>query len=89
MGVYLVTYDLNREVHRPNIVGKIREFSGWAKLSESSCAINTSLTVEQVYHILYPFIDSNDNLYIITLRRPYVGFGKKDVNDWLEQNLSY
>lgn len=87
MGVYIVTYDLNKEVHRPNMVGEIKKFNGWAKLSESSYAISTDLTAQQIYNKLKPMIDSNDNIYIVTLRRPYVGFGPKDVNDWLETHL--
>jgi hypothetical protein len=34
-------------------------------------------------------IDENDNLYIITLKKPWTGFGPKDVNKWLENNLQH
>ena len=36
MATLLVTYDLNKETVRPNIVGAIKEYSSWARLSESS-----------------------------------------------------
>lgn len=88
MAVYLVTYDLNRETVRPNIVGEIKKFT-WARLSESSYAIETHLTVEAVYNRLKPVIDSNDNIYIISLKHPYQGFGPADVNKWLEDRLTY
>lgn len=87
MNTYIVTYDLNKETKRPPIVKEIKDFGNWAKLSESSYAINTNLSVQQVYEKLKHLIDSNDNLYIITLKKPYSGFGKKEVNDWLEQHL--
>lgn len=86
---YLVTYDLNKETTRPPIVERVKEFDIWARLSESSYAINTPLTVQQVYDYFKPLLDSNDNLYIITLKHPWTGYGPKKVNEWLEDNLSY
>jgi hypothetical protein len=68
-------------------VGSIKEYPGWAKLSESSYAISTGATPEQVYNNLLKHLDSNDQLYVITLRKPYAGQGSKEVNDWLESNL--
>lgn len=89
MATYLVSYDLNKETRRPPIVEKIKEISsGWAKLSESSYAISYSGTPEQVYSSLKPLIDDNDNLYVITLKRPWMGFGPNDVNEWLDKYLS-
>jgi len=87
MITYIVTYDLNKETKRPPIVKEIKDLGNWAKLSESSYAISTSLSAQQVYEKLKHLIDNNDNLYVITLKNPYSGFGKKEVNDWLEQNL--
>lgn len=90
MATYIVTYDLNREVNRPPIVKRIKEIcSSWAKLSESSYAISLSATPEQVFNQLRPLIDDNDNLYVVTLKKPWMGRGPKEVNDWLESNLSY
>jgi len=90
MSVLLVTYDLNREANRPNITKKIRETgTSWAMLSESSYAIETSRTPDDVYSALKPLIDSNDNIYIITLKKPWTGFGTKEVNDWLANKLTY
>ena len=88
MAVRLITYDLNQEVRRPNIVKKIKDsFPTWAKLSESSYAVATAETVDQVYARLKPLLDSNDSLYVINLTKPWMGFGSKEVNDWLERNL--
>ncbi|HWL29399.1 MAG TPA: hypothetical protein VNQ97_10855 [Burkholderiaceae bacterium] len=88
MAVYLVTYDLNKETVRPPIVEKIGEIAdGWARLSESSYAINYAGTPEDVYAALKPLLDSNDHLYVITLNRPYTGYGPTEVNEWLEANL--
>jgi len=87
MAVYLITYDLNREIVRPNITKAIKSYPLWAKLSESSYAISTPLTVKAVYDKLKPLLDSDDNLYVMTLRRPYTGFGPNEVNEWLDEHL--
>lgn len=90
MSTLLVTYDLNRpgqdyfDLHKA-----IKAHSGWAKLSESSYAISTNSTPSQVYSRLSPYLDKNDTLYVIVLNRPYDGQGSKEVNQWLENNLSY
>ncbi|UWU16005.1 hypothetical protein N2599_08415 [Rhizobium sullae] len=89
MTTYIVTYDLNKEVKRPDILKEIKKGGNWAKLSESSYAISTNETAEQVYSRLKPYLDNNDNCYIITLSRPYTGWGPKEVNDWLESHLQY
>ncbi len=84
----IITYDLNKETTRPPIVKEIKDIGSWAKLSESSYAVDTSLSVGQVFDKLKPLIDSNDNLYIITLKKPWTGYGPKDVNEWLDKNLT-
>jgi len=84
----LITYDLNKEIVRPNIVGAIKQLGGsWAKLSESSYATNTPLTTEQIYQRLKPLLDANDHIYIITLQQPHSGYGPTEVNQWLAGNL--
>ena len=61
--------------------------ANWAKLSESSYAIDTSEDPDDVYARLTPFLDGDDQLYVITLSRPYYGQGSQKVNEWLEQHL--
>ena len=90
MAILLVTYDLNREGQRPNIVDAVKNVgTSWARLSESSYAIETIKTPEQVYAELSKLIDDNDYLFVITLKRPYFGYGPKDVIDWLDKRLTY
>ena len=86
MAIYVVAYDLNKEIHRPNITAEIKKYE-WRLLYESSYAIKTNETPTQVYNKLKPLIDANDNIYVISLRKPYMGFGPKDTNEWLDKNL--
>tara|TARA_R110001583_G_scaffold87175_2_gene227800 strand:+ start:4033 stop:4197 length:165 start_codon:yes stop_codon:yes gene_type:complete len=53
MSVLLITYDLNKETRRPDMVGAIKKLSNsWAKLSESSYAIKTAKSPKSVYEAL-------------------------------------
>jgi len=89
MAVLLVTYDLNKPgKDYADLLKTIKSFP-WARLSESSYAIKTEQTPQQVFDKLKPYLGQNDNLYVINLKRPYAGFGPQDVNDWLESNLPY
>ncbi|NBE08119.1 hypothetical protein [Paragemmobacter ruber] len=90
MAVFLVTYDLNREVIRPNITKIIRDgFDGFAMLSESSYAIATDLDADDVFAKFSKVLDDNDQLYVITLSKPYYGQGSEQVNKWLDDNLPW
>ena len=86
MPTLIVAYDLNNEVRRPKIVEAIKTTT-WARLSESSYAIDTSETPAQVLARLRKFLDNDDNLYVINLVRPWSGWGPKDVIAWLVQRL--
>ena len=87
MAAFLVTYDLNKETVRPKIVDEIRKWP-WARLSESSYAVD-AISVDAVYNTLKPLIDDNDNLFVIPLKKPYHGWGPKEVHDWLADKLTY
>ncbi len=89
MAVLLVTYDLNKPGKDYDDLLKTIKSHSWARLSESSYAIQTNQGPQQVINKLKPFIDQNDNLYVINLKKPYAGFGPKDVNDWLDNNLPF
>lgn len=88
MPTYIVTYDLNKETSRPNMAALIKKtYPDWAKLSESSYAINTTTEPVTIYNTLLAYLDSNDNLYVITLSRRWYGKGPTDVNNWLVRGL--
>lgn len=88
MAVYIVTYDLNNEVHRPKIVDAIKEYRYWAMLSESSYAVSADSSSAEIFNHLRSMIDADDTLYVIALHLPYTGYGFTVVNDWLNQHLT-
>ncbi len=90
MAVYLITYDLKKPGQDySGLLKEIKKFSSWARLSESSYAVETNQTPETVCNTLRRHMDANDNIYVINLKRPYSGFGPQEVNDWLEKKLPY
>jgi DNA-binding transcriptional regulator LsrR (DeoR family) len=89
MAVYLVTYDLKKPGQDySGLLAKIRSYA-FARLSESSYAIESLESPEAVCTALRRFMDANDTIYVINLKRPYSGYGPQDTNQWLEQKLPY
>ena len=87
MAVLLVTYDLNKPGQDySDFIDTFKKYP-WARLSESSYAIETSKTPQIIYDELAPNMDKNDQVYIITLSKPFWGLGPEDVNKWLSANL--
>lgn len=87
MSILLVTYDLNKPGKDYSDVLKTIKSYSWAKLSESSYAVSTNLSPDQLFGKLSPFIDGNDTLLIVTLKRPYCGRASPEVVDWLAKYL--
>jgi hypothetical protein len=88
MSVLLITYDLNKPGQDyKDLLDYIKRFP-WAKLSESSYAIETNMTPIQVYNAIKGMVDTNDNVYIVTLTVPWYGQGRPEVNQWLSGCLS-
>lgn len=87
MTTLLITYDLNKAGQDYKGFYEIIRKYPYAKLSESSYAIQTQETPTGVYNKLVPHMDKNDHVYVVTLTRPYYGYGLQDVNNWLNQRL--
>lgn len=82
MNKLLVAYDLNREIVRPKILEEIKR-TAWAMLSESSYAIQTWETPEQVFRRLERYLDGNDRLFVVELTGGYYGQGPAEVHNWM------
>lgn len=89
MPLLLVAYDPNKpEQDHSDLLKRIEKYSN-VRLTQSSYAIITDKTPEKVCGELNKYIDKNDNLYVITLKRPYDGYGPSLANDWLYKELTY
>ena len=91
MSVLIITFDLNRERTGGDREGLLQYIKthGWARLSESSYAIATDKAPATVVDEARRYLDKNDNIYVLNLKKPYSGWGPKDVNNWIENSLRY
>lgn len=89
MSVKLITYDLNSPGQKhAKVLAKIKDdYPAWAKLSESSYAVNTTDSPSTIFNAFRSLLDDNDYFLCITLSRPYAGRNSKDVIDWLDTHL--
>jgi len=85
--VLLITYDLNKPGQDYDDFLKIIKSYAYARLSESSYAVDTAETPSVVYNKLRSDMDKNDYLCVMTLVPPYAGYNHKDVIDWLADHL--
>lgn len=85
----LIAYDLKKESTSEDYKGfmKIIKSYAWARLSESSYAVDTIDTPSYIYARLQPYIDANDCVLVMTLTRPYHGKSSQLVLDWLAARL--
>lgn len=87
MPVLLVTYDLKKPGQDYSDFLDVVKSNAWARLSESSYAVKTTDSPKTLYNKLFPHMDANDQVYIVTLTSPYWGLGPEKVNQWLSQHL--
>ena len=90
MAVLLITYDLNKEnSYKGNYTNfyKIRDSYPHVKLSESSYAIRTFETPDAIFTKLKTSIDKDDALFIVSLSKPYAGYGLCTTIGWLNSNM--
>lgn len=85
----LVTYDLHgKTAPRSEMAKAIKELGlTHTELSESAYAIITLETPEDVYSKLEDLLGEKDRLYIITLSKPWQGWGDEKTDRWLNEKL--
>lgn len=88
MPTLLVTYEAGGlEQDYQDLQTKITTFP-WRRLSTNTYVISTRADPQTVYKRLKQFLQPYDKLYVFTIQKPYIGVGLKNVNDWLDENLT-
>lgn len=88
MAVLLITFDLKKpEQAYAEFYATIKRLNVWAKLTESSYAVETHLLPAQIFELLQPHLDTNDILHVVTLAGPWISYAPQDVNDWLRARI--
>lgn len=90
MTVLLLTYDLNKEKKKKEdydgFYSVIHSYD-YIQLSESSYALYTDDDPTTVFMKLRKFIDKDDSVHIITMKKPWAGHTSPLKYEWLESRL--
>ena len=87
MPLLLVTFDSDKPGQEySNLLDQIKSYSN-VRLSKSSYAIITDKTTGMVCEEMKQYLDIDDAIFIINLKRPYEVFGSKLAADWLKKEL--
>lgn len=87
MPALLITYDTkNPWLDYGGLIRAIKKFE-WIKLTDYSYAISTSKMPQEVFELLRQNLDDSANLYVLSLKKPFTGFGPPKVNDWLVKHM--
>jgi hypothetical protein len=85
----LLTYDLNKEKSKADYEGFYRVIRQrpWARLTDSTYALDTYASPGYIFNQLQPYIDENDSVFIVTLDAPWAGRSADAVIQWLRQRI--
>ena len=84
--VYMITYDLNSAGQRYNeLISAIKKASNgcWCTFWKSSYLIQSPLSPSQITDRLKPYLDSNDRLLVIEVKRNYRGWLADDERSYI------
>lgn len=86
---FIISYDLRAPYRDYNLLyNAIKSYGTWGRLTESTWAIVTDSTSEQVRNFLMNYIDVNDRLVVIKGGKEAAWIRAIANNDWLQQNLA-
>lgn len=90
MTIKLITYDLNKPgQNHDKVLAKIKSYGNSKRLSESSYAVDSDSSPEEIFDDFEPLLDQNDCLLVIPVAAPYSGRNYIHVINWLNQKLEY
>jgi hypothetical protein len=89
MSLLLVAFDLSKtDKDYSALYNKISTFASWKQLSGAAFAIETFKTPEALFDEFVPFLDEEDNIYVVGMKFPCVARGPHDTTAWLSKKLT-
>lgn len=85
MNTYIISYDL----HNPGqnyeaLIGKIKNYPAWAKITQSTFVIETNDTAVVVRNNLQTALDYNDKIFVWAIKAPAAwNWLGDEVSKWL------
>lgn len=87
MPCYLISYDLVKERNYEELFKTIKGFSNWARITESTWAVVSSLSAKEVRDKLLKVMDNDDRLFVLRSGREAAWGNVLCNDDWLAKNL--
>ena len=85
--ICMITYDLNSPGHDyESVIKAIKDCSTgrWCKYWKSAFLIQTRKSVQQVSDAITPFLDKNDKLIVIEVKKNYQGWLLKEEWEYIQ-----
>lgn len=90
MATYMIGYDLHRpEQDYARLIDALKEYGTWWHYLDSTWLVVTPQTAQQIRDNLRQFIDGDDELLVLRVKREaaWAGFSQH-ASDWLKTHLS-
>ena len=84
---YIVIYDVSSDGDYDSLYEKLKDYNGWAKITESAWAIGSSKKASEIRDDLVPFIGKTGRLFVIKSGKAAAWKNAIASNDWFKKNL--
>lgn len=84
--IYSINYDLKRPGQNYDALHEaIKGCGSWWHYLGSTWLVDTNLNAKGIWDRLSPYVDKNDNMFIVSITRDYNGWLPKAAWDWINQ----
>lgn len=88
MGVYCVSYDLNKAGQDyEGLYGALKEFPDWWHYLDSTWLVSTNESAYAIFDKLHQHLDENDSLLIVQVGKDYSGWLSEEAWEWIKRNV--
>lgn len=89
MEVYMISYDLNKVGQDyKGLYKALQDLGPYMHFLDSTWLVSTSLSAEQIFNVLNPHIDTNDNLIVVKAQRSWFARLPQEGIDWMNEYLT-
>ena len=84
--------EINYDLHAPDknydrVIEKVKSFGGWCHVLASCWLVaGAYITLDGVYEAMRSAMDANDHVLVREFRKPYRGWLRQEVHDWIDQH---
>lgn len=87
MATYIISYDLRKQKDYQKLIDEIKKYTKWAKILESTWAVVTISSAEEIGKHLKNYMDQDDGLFIMKSGKEAAWSQIICPDKWLIDNL--